>query len=120
MDIVEFCEKVLNIQLLDFQKKFLRDMYEAGKSNQQFIFMPSRKHSRESIRVIIDKFIRKQECLKEVDTMSNDISTMYTKDRNMKTGRKGYGLWRNEKETAIAPAAYGDFVMQRRKRGKKR
>lgn len=27
MDIVEFCEKVLNIQLLDFQKKFLRDIY---------------------------------------------------------------------------------------------
>lgn len=23
--------------------------------------------------------------------MSNDISTMYTKDRNMKSGRKGYG-----------------------------
>lgn len=120
MDIVEFCEKVLNIQCLDFQKKILRDMYEAGKNNQQFIFMPSRKHSRESTRVIIDKFIRKQECLKEVDTMSNDISTMYTKDRNMKSGRKGYGLWQDEKETAIAPAAYGDFVIQRRKRGKKR
>lgn len=33
MDIVEFCEKVLNIQLLDFQKKFLRDMYKAGKNS---------------------------------------------------------------------------------------
>ena len=41
MEIVEFCEKVLNIRLLDFQKKLLRDMYEAGKNNQQFIFMPS-------------------------------------------------------------------------------
>ena len=51
--------------------------------------------------------------------MSNDISTMYTKDRNMKTGRKGYSLWQDEKETAIAPVAYGDFVTQRRKRGKK-
>ena len=40
MDIVKFCEKVLNIQLLDFQKKLLIDMYEAGKNNQQFIFMP--------------------------------------------------------------------------------
>lgn len=49
-----------------------------------------------------------------------DISTMYTKDRNMKTGRKGYALWQNEKETVIAPAAYGDFVIRRRKRGKKR
>lgn len=52
--------------------------------------------------------------------MSNDISTIYTKDRNMKSGRKGYGLWRDEKEAAISPAAYGDFVTQRRKRGKKR
>ena len=49
-----------------------------------------------------------------------DISMMYTKDRNMKTGRKGYGLWQDEKETAIAPAVYGDFVIRRRKRGKKR
>lgn len=52
--------------------------------------------------------------------MSNDISTMYTKDRNMKTGRKGYGLWRDEKLDAISPAAYGGFVIQRRKGGKKR
>ena len=52
--------------------------------------------------------------------MSKDISTMYTKDRNMKTGRKGYGLWRGEKLDVISPAAYGDFVIQHRKRGKKR
>lgn len=52
--------------------------------------------------------------------MSNDISTMYTKDRNMKSGRKGYSLWRYEKEAAISPAAYGNFVTQHRKRGKKR
>ena len=49
-----------------------------------------------------------------------DISTMYTKDKNMKTGREGYSLWKDEKETVIAPAAYGDFVTRRRKRGKKR
>ena len=40
MDIVKFCEKVLNIQLLDFQKKLLRDMCAAVKNNQQFIIMP--------------------------------------------------------------------------------
>ena len=51
--------------------------------------------------------------------MSKDISTMYTKDRNMKTGRKGYCLWKDEKLYAISPASYGDFVTQRRKRGKK-
>ena len=47
-----------------------------------------------------------------------DISTMYTKDRNMKTGRKGYGLWQGEKLDVISPAAYGDFVIQHRKGGK--
>ena len=29
--------------------------------------------------------------------MSNDISTMYTKYKNQKTGRKGYGMWKYEK-----------------------
>ena len=52
--------------------------------------------------------------------MSNDISTMYTKDRNMKTGRKGYGFWKDEKLDAGLIASYGDYVMQHRKRGKKR
>ena len=36
----------------------------------------------------------------------------------MKAGRKGYGFWKREKETAISPAAYGDYVLQRRKRKK--
>ena len=52
--------------------------------------------------------------------MSNDISTMYTKSKNMKAGRKGYLPWKKEKETVISPAAYGDYILQHRKRGKKR
>lgn len=51
--------------------------------------------------------------------MSNDISTMYTKDRNMKTGRKGWIGWKNEKETVINPASYGGYLLQRRKHTKK-
>lgn len=51
--------------------------------------------------------------------MSCDVSTMYTKDRNCKSGRRGYGLWKEEKEMVIAPAAYGDYIMQCRKRGRK-
>lgn len=35
--------------------------------------------------------------------MSNDIFTMYTKDKNMKSGRKGYFRWQDEKEKAIRP-----------------
>lgn len=52
--------------------------------------------------------------------MSNDISTMYTKSQNQKTGRKGYVAWKTEKETVISPAAYGDYILQNRKRGKKK
>lgn len=52
--------------------------------------------------------------------MSNDISTMYTKDQNQKAGRKGYAGWQVEKEIAISPAAYGDYILQNRKRGKKK
>ena len=50
--------------------------------------------------------------------MSNDIFTMYTKNENQKTGRKGYYIWKREKETSISPSDYGDYILQRRKRGK--
>ena len=46
--------------------------------------------------------------------MSNDISTMYTKEKNMKTGRKGYFRWQREKVTSISPDKYGDYILQRR------
>lgn len=52
--------------------------------------------------------------------MSNNISTMYTKSQNLKAGRKRYANWKTEKDTAISPAAYGDYILQHRKRGKKR
>ena len=93
MDVVEFCEKMLDHSLFNFQKILLRKLYDAAKNGNQ---------------------------LERRTKMSNDISTMYTKARNTKSGRKGYALWQDEKETAIAPAANGDFVIQRRKRGKKR
>ncbi|MFR3152097.1 MAG: hypothetical protein ACLTNR_12540 [Coprococcus sp.] len=47
--------------------------------------------------------------------MSNNISTMYTKELNMKTGRKGWLGWKNEKETSIEPASYGGYLLQQRK-----
>ena len=52
--------------------------------------------------------------------MSNNISTMYTKDKNQKAGRKGYCDWKHVKETAISPACYGDYILQNRKRGKRK
>lgn len=51
--------------------------------------------------------------------MSNDISSMYTKDQNKKAGRRGYLSWKHEKVTIIPPAAYGDYILQDRRRGKK-
>lgn len=52
--------------------------------------------------------------------MSNDISTMYTKDENKKAGRRGYVGWQSEKETSIRPSDYGEYILQRKKRGKKK
>lgn len=51
--------------------------------------------------------------------MSNDISTMFTKDQNTKAGRKGFFDWKGVKITAIGPAAYGDYILQSKRRGKK-
>lgn len=48
--------------------------------------------------------------------MSNDITTLYTREQNQKTGRKGYGYWKEEKVSAINPAQYGAFVTTRRKK----
>ena len=52
--------------------------------------------------------------------MSNDISTMYTKDQNKKSGRRGWVGWKSEKETSISPADYGSYILDKRKRGKKK
>lgn len=41
--------------------------------------------------------------------MGNDISTMYTKERNKKHGRRGYSMYKFEKETVISPKDYGIF-----------
>ena len=51
--------------------------------------------------------------------MSNDISTMFTKDQNTKAGRKEFFDWKGVKITAIGPAAYGDYILQSKRRGKK-
>lgn len=47
--------------------------------------------------------------------MSNDISTSYTKEMNMKCGRKGYHFYKHEKEDVISPRHYGMFLLTKRK-----
>lgn len=50
--------------------------------------------------------------------MSNDISTLYTKERNTKCGRNGYCAAHREKQDIISPSEYGMFVTSKRKRHK--
>lgn len=50
--------------------------------------------------------------------MSNDISTQYTKQCNLKEGRKGYCGFKREKVTNISPKNYGIFLQEKRKRTK--
>lgn len=49
--------------------------------------------------------------------MSKDISTLYTRERNLKCGRKGYCGFKCEKDTVISPRDYGMFIS--RKGGRK-
>lgn len=49
--------------------------------------------------------------------MSNDISTMYTKEQNKAAGRKGYYNFKKEKNTVISPKSYGIF-REKKKRDK--
>lgn len=51
--------------------------------------------------------------------MSNDISTMYTKEENLKNGKSGYFRAYKEKRDIIPPHKYGQFIFNK-KRGKKK
>lgn len=46
--------------------------------------------------------------------MSKDISTIFTKEKNERCGRKGYFGFKREKETVITPKDYGMFLQKRK------
>ena len=48
--------------------------------------------------------------------MSNDISTLYTRNLSKTSGRRGYGDWKRSKDTIISPKAYGSFIQERKKK----
>ena len=48
-----------------------------------------------------------------------DITSQYTKERNKKCGRRGYGMWKREKVSNISPADFGSFLNEKKKRKKK-
>ena len=51
-----------------------------------------------------------------VSRMSHDISTVYTRNLNKTSGRRGYGDWKRSKDTIISPKAYGSFIQERKKK----
>lgn len=46
--------------------------------------------------------------------MSNDISTMFTRERNKAQGRKGCAFWKREKQVVISPKNYSEFKNRRK------
>ena len=52
----------------------------------------------------------------EVSLMSHDISTVYTRNLNKTSGRRGYGDWKRSKDTIISPKAYGGFIQERKRK----
>ena len=69
VDIIEFCEKVLDYPLLDYQKDFIKAVYEATKDGKQIVYMPPRGVDRFTLQllqalVIID-FAKERGYLKE-------------------------------------------------------
>ena len=51
------------------------------------------------------------------EIMSKDISSQYTTTRNREEGRRGYCLWKREKDTIISPKNYGIFIQRKNKGG---
>ena len=52
MDIVEFCEKVLDCSLLDYQKDFIKEIYEATKDGKQLVYIPHRGGDRFTLQLL--------------------------------------------------------------------
>lgn len=52
MDIVEFCEKVLDRPLLDYQKDFIKAVYEAAKDGKQIVYIPPRGGDRFTLQLL--------------------------------------------------------------------
>ena len=52
MDIVEFCEKVLDCSLLDYQKDFIKEVYEATKDGKKLVYIPHRGGDRFTLQLL--------------------------------------------------------------------
>lgn len=52
MDIVEFCDKMLDRPLLDCQKDFIKAVYEATKDGKQIVYIPPRGGDRFTLQLL--------------------------------------------------------------------
>mgnify|MGYP004461659777 CR=1 FL=1 len=55
--------------------------------------------------------------------ISLDIYTIYEKDRRIKTGNSGPGIWDttySQKGPAIRPCDYGDYILQKKRRSRRK
>lgn len=52
MDIIEVAENILNVSLLDYQKKFLYDLYKHLENEESFDYIPSRGNSRSDLAIL--------------------------------------------------------------------
>lgn len=50
MDVVEFVEKVCDIELLDYQKEFVRVVYDAAKNKKQLLCYTGRGSSKYTMK----------------------------------------------------------------------
>ena len=62
----------------------------------------------------MEKISKRSDTRLEQGSMSKDISTQYTSEQNKISGRRGYGMWKHEKETVISPKHYGIFLQKNR------
>lgn len=52
MDIVEFVEKVCDFPLLDYQKEFVRKVYDAAKNEKRLCYIPPRGSNKFSFKLL--------------------------------------------------------------------
>ena len=72
MDIVEFVEKVCEFSLTDFQKEFVRKVYDAAKNDKRLYYVPPRcnqKFSFELLQAIVIIIVGKERGLVKGEEM---------------------------------------------------
>lgn len=72
MDIVEFVEKVCEFSLTDFQKEFVRKVYDAAKNDKRLYYVPPRCNQKFSFELLQAKLKEKIQGAIYVKVNEND------------------------------------------------